>query len=562
MTSYYISNEPGDGSNAHAGTSEAAAWHDFAPLHQRSLEPGDKVLLKRGCTWNQQLVISNSGTRDAWCELGAYGAGPRPRIIRNGDALERGVRMNNCSFWKVRDLEVGNCGCGILISYDTPGHEGLVLENLFVHDCYGIFVRDMGDGPARRQASLDRIGIASAIYITCGYTELEPGESVLRDVYIDGIEGCHNADSLAIQARRSGRTDVSYPLRDMVLNHLNLHDDDAPNPGGIPDSLRFVGCEHLLLINSSMDKCCGRYTSSGTAMMFMAGVKDLHFVNNSFTRTPDSGSVDQCAIDFEATTREVKIRNNYFGQNAGPGIEFLDIWGAESFSEGHEVSGNAFEENGQSTHGGQDGSGGIHHYGGNFATGVIRDNLVYEPGRPLYHGEFLSFRLENNREVTGPLFHAVHGFGGEQGMGNWRYQTRPMGGTWRHMAQYDGERQAWLEGEPGKVAWISPYELCNPVVDTELARVWEAPRGGPVAVRGRAVKWQPDGAAASVRVTLNGKLLLHEQAVPVGDWAGIEANLDEVEVQAGDLLRFELAGTANNESDAISWAPTVAYVGS
>ena len=142
---YYISNAPGGkGDNSSPGTSKDAPWRDFAPLHQRTLQPGDKVLLERGSCWNQQLVINGSGTREAWCELGAYGEGRRPKIIRNGDALERGVRMHNCSFWRVRDLEVGNCGCGILISYSTPGHEGLVLENLFVHNCYGIFVRDMG----------------------------------------------------------------------------------------------------------------------------------------------------------------------------------------------------------------------------------------------------------------------------------------------------------------------------------------------------------------------------------------------------------------------------------
>ncbi len=560
MTSYYISNEPGVGSNAHDGTSEATPWRDFSPLHQRSLAPGDKVLLKRGCTWNQQLVINDSGTREAWCELGAYGTGPRPRIIRNGDALERGVRMNNCSFWKVRDLEVGNCGCGLLIIYTTPGHEGLVLENLFVHDCYGIFLRDMGDGAARRQAQLDRIGIASGIHITCEPMELQPDEVVLRDVYIDGIEGCHNADSLSIQAVRSARKEVCYPMRDLVLNHLYLHDDDAPNPGGIPDSLRFVGCEHLLLINSSMDKCCGRYTSSGTAMLFIAGVKDLLFLNNSFTRTPDTGSNDQCAIDFEATTRQVKIRNNYFGQNAGPGVEFLDIWGKESYSEGHEVSGNAFEGNGRSTHGGQDGSGGIHHYGGNFATGVIRDNLVYEQGRPLYHGEFLNFQLKNNLKAVGPLFNAMHGFAGEQGAGSWRYQTRTVGKAWRDMARYDAERQTWLEGEPGKSAWISRYELCSTNPNAETARAWQAPRDGSVAVRGLAVKWQLDGAAVSVRITLNGQPLWREQAVPVGDWGGVETNLDDVRVRAGDVLRFEVAGVAKSELDAVSWAPTVAYV--
>ncbi|MCE5259207.1 MAG: hypothetical protein LLG44_09140, partial [Chloroflexi bacterium] len=516
--------------------------------------------LGRGCTWNQQLVIDDAGTREAWCELGAYGSGPRPRIIRNGDAMERCIRLTNPSFWKVRDLELGNCGCALWINFTTPGHEGLVLEDLFVHDCYGIFIRDMPEGPARKQARLDHIGIAAAINISCDNMELQPGEVVLKDVYIDGIEGCHNADSLAIApAGKSVREEVSYPMRDIILNHLYLHDDDAPNPGGIPDSLRFVRCEHVLLINSVMHNCCGQFTTSGTAMMFMGGIKDLLFVNNTFTHTPDSGSVDQCAIDFEATTRQVKIRNNYFGQNAGPGIEFLDIWGESSYSEGHEVSGNAFEGNGWSSRGGQAGAGGIHHYGGNFATGVIRDNLVYEPGRPLYHGEFVKFKLVNNIQAAGPLYNAMHGFSSTQGADGWRCQVREAGGAWRDAERWSDEQYAWVEG--AMRAWLNRMEQCTTSPDLATARVWQAPRDGAVTVRSRAVKFRPASAPATVQITLNGQPLCAAAVVPAGDWNGIELNLQQVQVKVGDLLRFEACGAGNDAADALSWAPTVAYIG-
>ncbi|MGI6381370.1 MAG: hypothetical protein ACOX2R_11475 [Anaerolineae bacterium] len=186
-------------------------------------------------------------------------------------------------------------------------------------------------------------------------------------------------------------------MRDIVLNHLNFYDDVAPNPGGIPDTLRLLHCENAIVLNSTFDnelrsphqlwhchRADGRHEGS-------------HLCELRLYPTPDTGSHDQCAIDFESTNRHVRVRGCYFGQNAGPGVEFLDIWGEKCFSLEHEVAGNAFEDNGWATHGGQAGSGGIHHYGGNFASATIRDNLVYEPGRPLYHGEFVNFRLINNQ---------------------------------------------------------------------------------------------------------------------------------------------------------------------
>ncbi|MHB1357684.1 MAG: hypothetical protein ACYCZF_17070 [Anaerolineae bacterium] len=561
MTTFYINNQPGLGSNSNSGTSEDSPWRDFAPIHQRTMLPGDKILLARGCCWNQQLVINDSGSKDAWCELGAYGTGARPQIIRNGDALERGIRFNNPSYWYIHDLEVARCGTGILIYYNTTGHEGLRLENIYVHDCYGIFVRDMSDGPARVQARLDRMGIASGIMITCEPLDIDPEECIMRDIRMDNIEGAHNADSVSINpGGKSVREQVSYPLQDIVLNRLYLHDDDAPNPGGIPDTLRFVRCKHVLLLNSYLDNECGRYTSSGTAAVFMGGVKDLNFTNCIFTRTPDTLSNDQCAIDFEATTRQVKIRNCYFGQHAGPGVEFLDIWGETSYSENHEVSGNAFEGNGWGCHGGQAGSGGIHHYGGNFATGIIRDNLVYEPGRPLYHGEFINFTLVNNLVASQALFNAMNDFYSVQGQRSWFYQTRIANGPWSNLARYSDDLHAWVsDGDPTD-AWVDIMEQCTMLPDATVARTWRAEQAGVVAVRGRAVKLNKEGAPATVQITLNDRVIWGPQSITAGDWDGVETNLDNLVVGQHDLIRFEVTGAANNLTDAVSWAPTVGYI--
>jgi hypothetical protein len=278
------------------------------------------------------------------------------------------------------------------------------------------------------------------------------------------------------------------------------------------------------------------------------------------TRTPDTLSNDQCAIDFEATTRQVKLRNNYFGQNAGPGVEFLDIWGEKSYSENHEVAGNAFEGNGWGGHGGQAGSGGIHHHGGNFATGVIRDNVVYEPGRPLYHGEFANFELRNNLQASEPLANSMASFGPKQGENGWHYQLRQADGSLVDLPYYDAGRQVWTMSDNDLTVWISRFEQFVAESTCPAVRSWKAPHAGNVAIRSRAIRTYGDTAFAA-KITLNGKVLWEAPAEPDAERAGYEANLDNLAVAAGDVLCFEVTGPCRFLADAISWAQTVAYIG-
>src|SRR5690348_5888575 len=84
-TTYYVNNLSGSNcNNAGAGTSTAAPWCDFTPVNSLgTFGAGDKILLARGATWNQQMTITGQGTSTNLIELGAYGTGARPIITRN-----------------------------------------------------------------------------------------------------------------------------------------------------------------------------------------------------------------------------------------------------------------------------------------------------------------------------------------------------------------------------------------------------------------------------------------------------------------------------------------------
>jgi hypothetical protein len=104
---YYIDSRSGNDENA--GTSEQTAWKSFDLINGTSLQPGDEVLLKRGCTWNQRLILRGSGARDNYICIGAYGTSnlPLPKIDSRGENHES-VRIVGGSYWHVKGLEVAN----------------------------------------------------------------------------------------------------------------------------------------------------------------------------------------------------------------------------------------------------------------------------------------------------------------------------------------------------------------------------------------------------------------------------------------------------------------------
>ena len=127
------------GDNAHAGTSPETAWKDFTNINGRVLGPGERLLLRRGSVFNQELNVSARGTEDAWAEIGAYGSGPRPIIRRNWDIDDRCALVQNPDFLRIRSLVVCHAGKGLIVSYTESGHRGLVIEDCIAHHIEGLY---------------------------------------------------------------------------------------------------------------------------------------------------------------------------------------------------------------------------------------------------------------------------------------------------------------------------------------------------------------------------------------------------------------------------------------
>lgn len=83
---YYVSNSTG--SDNAPGISPELPWKSLNKVNSVTLNPGDRILLKRGDMWRESLVFARSGEPNNPIVLTAYGTGTKPQI--NGSALLTG----------------------------------------------------------------------------------------------------------------------------------------------------------------------------------------------------------------------------------------------------------------------------------------------------------------------------------------------------------------------------------------------------------------------------------------------------------------------------------------
>jgi len=97
VTTYYVSNE---GNDSNSGRLQTAAWLTLAQVQATTFRPGDQILLRRGDTWFEQLVIP--GTRaqsDAPLIISSYGAGPPPNVSTYKIAAAAGWVNSSGNLW-------------------------------------------------------------------------------------------------------------------------------------------------------------------------------------------------------------------------------------------------------------------------------------------------------------------------------------------------------------------------------------------------------------------------------------------------------------------------------
>jgi hypothetical protein len=131
---YYV--DRAAGSDKQDGLTPSTAWQSLGRIAGSPLGAGDYVLLHRGQSWAEPLLVTISGFADAPVTFGAYASGPRPIIDGtglqlSGDAL---VMVLGAANIVLAGLDIRNSS----------------LHGLSVNGCYRVVLRDLSVSNNRR----------------------------------------------------------------------------------------------------------------------------------------------------------------------------------------------------------------------------------------------------------------------------------------------------------------------------------------------------------------------------------------------------------------------------
>ena len=590
-TTYYINNKPSSNCSDGGPHSISQPWCTFSPANKiRTFSAGDQILLARGANWNQQLTLAGHGTAAEPITLAAYGTGGDPKILRNQAISDICVLLTDASYWQISDLEVGRASVGILLHYTQLFNNGITISRVYAHDNKGIWSGYSTEYPVQRRvkdpfAGSFNINLSSGILFNiASYLTFSSSQYVLRDVSLNDVRGANNVDSVAFDAESNtiDNQDGHNAFQDVVMNGLILASDNGHAAGayqraglGCSDALRLLGMTNVTLINSILFDEAGCKTHTGTAAVILGRVSKVRFANDIFFGVPHTGSPDETAIDFEWSEREVSLHANFFGANAGPAVEILNIHPGDH-TDAIDFRGNTFGQNAISHRPGaasiwEDNNG----RGYGVPTGAIRDNLFYEQHGPFLAGKNLS-SITNEHQVRTIMVanYAAELFSSKQGRNEWRYQYQGSDSTWSDLPEYSPniENGAWSRnsGQYVSAFEMQPAGCSGDCTSGGVARSWVAPRAGTVSIRGRALRSDlrshGNGTYVSIKlVSARGAVQIWpssggRQLIAEGDLSGYATDLDAIRVAQGDVLRFEVNANGDSSHDAVSWTPSIGYL--
>jgi hypothetical protein len=589
-TVYFINNQAGSNCSDGGPHSIAQPWCTFAPANKiRSFLPGDQILLARGGSWNQELSLAGRGTANEPITLSAYGEGANPKILRNQAISDICVLLTDASYWKISDLEVGRASVGILLHFTQLFNNGITISNIDAHDNKGIWGGYSTEYPVYRHvvdpfASSLNINLSSGILFNVAssltYTSTQ---YVLKGATVRDVRGTNNLDSVAFDAEANtvDNQDGHNAFQDVLLKGLILSSDNGNAANvyeaaglGCSDSVRLLGMTNVTVMNSVLFEEAGCHTRTGTAAVILGRVSQVKFINNIIFGVPSTGSPDETGIDFEWSEDHVDLQANLFAGNAGPGVEILNIHNGDH-SSNLDFEGNTFAQNARSH---QPGAASVWEdsKGRRFATpaGKVRNNFYFEPRGRFFGGKNIaSIADANNLQTSMAANYAALQFSGTQGKNQWRYMYETPDSIWTEMPLFSASDNngAW---ETSASQYVSAFNLapgnCTGSCDANgVARVWVAAHPGTISVRGHVLKADGQGGSGIVAsmTLVSGRNTIQiwptqggRQLIAAADQAGYETDVDNVQVSAGDMIRFEVRTNGEGTADPVSWTPSIGYL--
>src|SRR6266540_395656 len=239
-TNYYFDAEKGNDKNP--GTNPDQPFKSLSIIKNLALKPGDSILLKSGVVFTEQFYISCKGDSAKPIVLGKYGGEAKPHIKADGLHMEA-VHIFNSEYVVVRDLEISNKGKepidglnGLLVElYNYGTAKSITIDNLFVHDVYGVLVREKKGGDNAIQ--LKNLRDNNADSISSRFDGVLVQNCFIKDCQRNGIMMWGN------WIRKNWNPNLHVVIRHNIL-------EGVPGDGIVP-----AACESPLVEYNIMRKC-------------------------------------------------------------------------------------------------------------------------------------------------------------------------------------------------------------------------------------------------------------------------------------------------------------------
>ena len=308
-TTYYVSDSSGNDSwTGQAAGPEGAAgpWKTLARA-STDYVAGDRILLKCGDTWNEELHPKGSGTAKNPITIGSYGEGRKPIIDRQDYRQDLfGIHLADQEGYRIVGIEFANCMTGIYAEYSdgSPTRKFIWIEDCYFHD--SLLYQHYEDYPRRK------IGLG-----VCFFSHERDNKIVVADITIRNCVFRRLASGVWTNNPDNFNKNTPY-----IYNFGNMTFEGCLFEEGYQWQLGIRGVAGGAVRNCvTHDIGRGFRAFNGVAGAMFFRCKHWVFEDSEWGFIDiGMGSGDGEAFDFEGNCDHMTMRNCLFHDTDGPGF--------------------------------------------------------------------------------------------------------------------------------------------------------------------------------------------------------------------------------------------------
>ena len=306
MSIYFVDSVTGLDTNN--GFSPERAFKSFEKINGMKLSPGDKILLKRDCVFNDHLLVKDSGTEFEPIEISVYGAGLKKPAVKTEDGSEFAVAITG-EYVRLDGLEISNTKgmYGVMLKSALHGAtRGVSVTSCYIHDVWT--VNNLGPRDRAPQTPWHHhaggISVETNREAPTWYEDLRIENNFIENVNRTGIwlGGQWNnrfKNTLNWMANRApGMDDPWYPHKNVYIAWNTV--DHAHG-----DGIVCVGCVNALLEHnrSFYANCMSRVGNSNVAIWTMnctgavVQYNEAAYTGREYGGDGEGFDIDQCNVD-------------------------------------------------------------------------------------------------------------------------------------------------------------------------------------------------------------------------------------------------------------------------